>query len=209
MRKMASSGKAAPCDAVELARGGEVAPEGLLDDHARLCRQPGPGQPLDHGRKQRRRYGQVMCRPARPAQGRLQCGEGRRVLVVAADVLQQGQQPLQRRPVRSGAVVLDALPGMGTQARDGPVRRGHADHRHVEHTAPAQGVQRREDLLVGQVAGGAEDDQGVGGGRSRGMVLVHFRPSHPVRRRASRRGRRIHGASRRARGWRSPPRRAS
>ncbi len=45
-----------------------------------------------------------------------------------------------------------------------PASLGHADHRHVEVAALHHRLQRREDLLVCQIAGGAEEDQGVGMG---------------------------------------------
>ena len=48
-----------------------------------------------------------------------------------------------------------------------PTGLGHADDRHVEVAALHHRLQRREDLLVGQIAGGAEEDQGVG------MGIVH------------------------------------
>jgi hypothetical protein len=42
-----------------------------------------------------------------------------------------------------------------------PAGLGHTDHRHVEAAAFQHRLQRVEDLLVGQVARGAEEDQGV------------------------------------------------
>ena len=43
-----------------------------------------------------------------------------------------------------------------------PAALGHADDRHIEVAALDHRLQRREDLLVRQIAGGAEEDQGVG-----------------------------------------------
>ena len=54
-----------------------------------------------------------------------------------------------------------------------PARLGHADDRHVEVAAFHHRLQRREDLLVRQVAGGAEKHQRVGMGSSHGVVS-HF-----------------------------------
>ena len=68
---------------------------------------------------------------------------------------------------RARAELLEVQPGFG-----------HADDRHVEVAAPDHGLQRREDLLVGQVAGGAEEHQRVGlsgcghHGRLRGFRLL-------------------------------------
>ena len=87
-------------DGVELDRRGEVAAERLFDDDARVLRQPGRAQALDHGLEQRRRNGEVMRRPLRRAERGLQRLEGRRVLVVAADVAQQAEQACRRPPDR-------------------------------------------------------------------------------------------------------------
>ena len=43
-----------------------------------------------------------------------------------------------------------------------PTRFGHADDRHVEVAAFDHRLQRRKNLLVGQIARGAEENQGVG-----------------------------------------------
>ena len=43
-----------------------------------------------------------------------------------------------------------------------PAGLGDADDRHLEPAAPRQRLQRREDLLVREVAGGAEKDQRIG-----------------------------------------------
>src|SRR4029079_9204474 len=50
------------CDAIELPRGGQVATERLLDDHARMVGQAGGAQPFDYGCKERRRDGEVVRR---------------------------------------------------------------------------------------------------------------------------------------------------
>ena len=65
MRKIESSGKTDARDAVELARRGQVAPERLLDDDARVAGQAGGAEPLDHRREQRGRDGEVVRRAPR------------------------------------------------------------------------------------------------------------------------------------------------
>ena len=59
---------------------------------------------------------------------------------------------------------LQAVLGAGLELVQVPARLGHADDRHVEVAAFHHRLQRREDFLVGQVAGGAEKHQGVGTG---------------------------------------------
>jgi hypothetical protein len=61
MRKIESSGNAAR-DAVELARRSQVAPERLLDDHARVLGQPRRASPVDHRLEQRGRNREVVRR---------------------------------------------------------------------------------------------------------------------------------------------------
>jgi hypothetical protein len=43
-----------------------------------------------------------------------------------------------------------------------PPRAGHADDGHVQAVPLDQSLEGREDLLVGEVTGGAEEDDGVG-----------------------------------------------
>ena len=73
----------------------------------------------------------------------------------------------------SAAVLLEAVARPGLELVEVPAGLGHADHRHVEVAALHHRLQRREDLLVGQVAGGAEEHQRVGVGS-----VVHDRLRH-------------------------------
>ena len=59
-------------------------------------------------------------------------------------------------------MLLDAVAGAAAELLERPARLGDADDRHVEAAAPDHRLQRREDLLVGEVAGGAEEDERVG-----------------------------------------------
>ena len=52
--------------------------------------------------------------------------------------------------------------GVLAEARVGPVAPGHADDRDAEHAVAFEVVERREQLALRQVAGGAEEDQDVG-----------------------------------------------
>jgi len=42
-----------------------------------------------------------------------------------------------------------------------PTRLGHTHHRHVEMTALDHPLQSGEDFFIGQIASGAEEDEGV------------------------------------------------
>ena len=65
------------------------------------------------------------------------------------------------RLVDAAAVLLDALAGARPELLERPARSRDADDRHVELPAPHHRLERGEDLLVGEVAGGAEEDQRV------------------------------------------------
>ena len=107
-------------------------------------------------------------------------------LVVAVDVAQQPHSlsnAAGSSPPCFSRLSLARAPG----AVEIPAGLGHADHRHVEVAALDHRLQRREDLLVGQVAGGAEEDQGVGMGVAHRASLRHRLP-------ASRGGRRTRSA---------------
>ena len=54
MRKIESSGNTDVGDAVELARRGQVAPEGLFHDDPRMIGQARGAKPCDHRREERR-----------------------------------------------------------------------------------------------------------------------------------------------------------
>jgi hypothetical protein len=83
--------KNGPRDAVELARRGEVAPERLLDDDARVLRQPRGAEAFDDRGKERRWNREVVHGPPGGAERRLQCGERRRIGIVAGYIAQLGQ----------------------------------------------------------------------------------------------------------------------
>ena len=161
MRKMAGSGKELVQRAVELLRRGEVAAEGLFDDDARILGAAGLGQPFGDRREQAGRDGQVVQRPLGGAQRLAQALRTSRVAVIAVDVLQPGAELARTHPASTppcfSRLSLRARP----ELIEVPARLRHADDRHVEVTVPDHRLQRREDLLVRQVAGGAEEDEGV------------------------------------------------
>src|SRR5207244_3214117 len=84
-----------------------------------------------------------------------------RIGIVAVDVAQQFRQLVESRGV--GATVLfNAIACARAQLIPVPGGPGNADHRHIEMPAFHHRLQRREDLLVRKIAGGAEKYQRVG-----------------------------------------------
>src|SRR5262249_35538814 len=128
---------------------------------------------------------------------RLERGRG---LVVAVDVPKQPAKPVERRRVES-SVLLEAVLGTGLEPFEVPAGLGHADHRDVEVATLDHRLQGREDLLVREVSGCAEEDERVG------MNAAHHTP--PVTAPAFRGDRRTRSAWPTAACPRSPPRRAS
>ena len=142
----------------------------------------------------------VLCAAER-ASDRL---EGRRVLVVAVNILKQSAQLVERLTDQSSAVLLDALLRARAQLIEGPAGLGYTDDRHVEVAALGHRLQRGKDLLVGQIARGSEEYERVG------MCVAHLRPGlMRVLRGLSPRVRRTENASPKAACSGSPPRRAS
>ena len=80
--------------------------------------------------------------------------------VISIDILQSGRKHLKRFRIQT-AVLLETLASACPQLIEARSRPGHADDRHVEVTAPDHCLQRREDLLVRQIPGGAEEDKRI------------------------------------------------
>src|SRR5262245_37648731 len=55
----------------------------------------------------------------------------------------------------------DAGPGTPDELLARPLGPRDADHHHVQTPAPRQGVERREDLLVGEITGRAEEHERI------------------------------------------------
>src|SRR5580700_9760149 len=104
--------------------------------------------------------------PLRPAQRRLDRGKRRRILVIAAHILQVRQKLLQRVAVIDPSSPLDAVRRALLQPLQTPLRKSHADHRDIERALFGQRVQGREDHLVGKIARHSEHHQRVGFRRS-------------------------------------------
>src|SRR5262249_27780039 len=87
----------------------------------------------------------------------------------------------KRRLVDAATVAIDAFAGARPQALERPARARNPDDWHLEVPAPRHRVQRGEDLLVRKVAGGAEENEGVG------TRLGHFSGPFSTRPRNSKR----------------------
>ena len=163
MRKIAVSSKAPSRIRLSSRAEARSRAERLLDDDAGAVGAARLAELLDDQPEQHGRDGEVVRGPLGGAELLAEGLERRRVLVVAVDVAQQAAQLVERRGIEP-AVLLEAVLGAGLELVEVPAGLGHADDRHVEVAALHHRLQRREDLLVGQIAGGAEEDQGVGVG---------------------------------------------
>ena len=119
------------------------------------------GQALHDGGEHARRNRKVVDRPGRIAKRLFQFGECRGVRVVAVHVAQLRGEFLEAGGVEIAAV-LDAVAGALLELLQRPARARHADDRNVEAVPLHHGVESGEDLLVCQVARGAEEDEGIG-----------------------------------------------
>ena len=141
---------------------GHISPERLLDDEPAVLGAARFAEVRNDDRKEARRDREVEDRPPGAAEPPAQLFERHDVVVVAGDVVEQLGQHTERALVANTAAEgFDAFSRPVAQLLNGPRRRGHADHRHVEHTALRHVVQRRKDLLAREIAGDAEEHQRI------------------------------------------------
>ncbi len=184
-------------------------PERLLDD------DPGPPGALrlaelfDDLPEKAGRDGEVVRRALGRAEILAEGLEGRRRLVVTVDVAEQAAELGEGRLV-DAAVLFEAVASPCLEAVEVPAGLGHADDGHGKVAVLDHRLQRREDLLVGEVAGRAEEHQCVGMGSAHRLLLETPPAVRPCRRltyrRAFRGVRRTGSASPRAACPRSRPR---
>ncbi len=148
-------------DPVELLRRCEVVAEGFLDDDAGVPDEVGLGQLLDDQLEQHGRDGEIVRGPPGGAKLLADGLERRRVLVVAVHIPQQAAQRGECGGIEA-PVLLEAIPGAGLELVEVPAGLGHADDGHGQMPALHHRLERREDLLVSQIARGAEEHEGVG-----------------------------------------------
>ena len=146
---------------VEGHRGGEIAAEGLFDDHAGTAGAVGVAELLGDFAEEDWRDGEIVGRVLGIAESLPQRGERGGVVVVAVDVTEQALS------LAKAASSMPPCFSMLSRARrfqlvEVPTVLGDADDGAVEVAALDHGLQRGEDLFVGEIAGGAEEDEGVG-----------------------------------------------
>src|SRR4051794_7864050 len=147
--------------AVQRPRRLPIAPEGFLDDEPRPVHDSGTSELPGDQPEQPLRDGHVVHRAARTAERPFQFGEGSGVLVIAIDVLQELEHPLEGALV-DAAVLLEAPLGAPPELLQVPALLGDPDDRDVEDAAPDHPLQRGKDLLVGEISGGPVEDERVG-----------------------------------------------
>ena len=145
----------------ERLRGREVTAEGFLDDHARAAGAARLAKPLDHPREHTWRDGEIVQRVGSIAELFAERGVGGRSAVVATDVAKPLLE-LREDGLVDAAVSLDTRTGARPELLDRPVRPRDPDDGYLEMPPPFHRIERGENLLVHEVAGGPEEDEGVG-----------------------------------------------
>ena len=133
----------------------------FFDHHPPVHRALRATQGLHHRAEQARRDGEVVRWPLRIAKSPAQSGERVGIGVVTVHIVESFRQPSERRLVDTAAVFVDAGTCALEQLVTCPARFGHPNHGHLERSAACHAVQGGEDLLIGQVARGAEEDERV------------------------------------------------
>jgi len=149
---------------VELLGTGQVATERLLHHDAAALVEAHRSQRLRHGGEHGGWNGHVEDGVlALVLVQRLgQVGPRLRVGVVALDEIESRQQRVDDGRLRVGDAGQDGVVRVLAEAFIVPVAASHPDHRHREVAVVFQAVQRREQLALAEVAGGAEQHQRVG-----------------------------------------------
>ena len=159
---------------VQRARRREVAAERLLDDRRarpRRAARPAPGARPPPGTCWAGSPGSAAGASRSPS-SLAQPRERRGIVVVAVDVARAARPASANAVGVEPAVLGDAGPRALDELLARPARPRDADHR-ARRARPrrAMRLQRGEDLLVGEVAGGAEEHQRVA---SAGSAVAHF-----------------------------------
>ena len=162
MRKMCSSGNAWCRVSFSLRAETRSRPNGFSRITRAFLAHPDCRQSLHHHRKHAGRNRQVMRGRLRVAQLGAQAGVRLVVGVVAVDVVHQLAELLEGVLVHAAAVLGDAVAGALAQLLECPSGLGDADDRHIQRAVLDHALQRRKDLLVGKVAGGAEEYKCIG-----------------------------------------------
>ena len=98
-------------------------------------------------------------------------GVGGRIAVVAADVVEPLLELREDRLVEA-VVPLDTFAGARPKLLDRPVRPRDPDDGYLEMPPPFHRIESGENLLVDEVAGGPEEDEGVGVRNAHELLLI-------------------------------------
>src|SRR6516162_1099355 len=149
--------------------GGEVITERFFDDDARAFAAARLHQLFDDLTKKYRRNRQIVSGVLGLAEFLAQVLEGGSIVVIAVDIMEQAGKFFPRGGVEA-AVFFEAVLGSGLQLIEIPAGLGYADDREVEMPSFQHGLERRKDLLVGQIAGCTKKDQSIGMNRAHGVL---------------------------------------
>ncbi len=141
----------------------KIAAKRLFDDDAGPLGTAGAAQLLDDRPETTRAEWPDSGPDARPC--RVACAVSSNVasvVVVAVDVPQERAQLVECLRIDAAAVLLQTRLGAVLQIVERPIVLGDAHHGHVQMAALDHRLQRGKDLLVGQIARGSEEHQGVG-----------------------------------------------
>ena len=172
---------------IELAGGGQVAPERLFDDDARMLGQFRGAEPCDHCLEERGRDGEVVRRTLGAAQRLLYRRKRALIIVVPVHIAELGQKMVECTPVTDPARSLYAVFHPFVQALRTPFREGDAKNGDSQTTSLRHSVEGREDHLVSEIAGYPEDHQRVrmGGGHKASpswrRLFFHIRQTNNTR----------------------------
>jgi hypothetical protein len=145
---------------IQFLRGRQIVPERLLHNNPGAMSAVGFGEMLDHGFKQNRRDCQIMCRAFRVFELLAKRGEGCRILVVTVDIAQQAAQLFESGGIHP-TMFLQAVFRASAKLIEIPSSFGYADDGYIEMSSLHHCLQGGENLLVSEIAGGAEENKRV------------------------------------------------
>src|SRR5215469_15351675 len=145
---------------VQLARRRQIMTEGLFHDDPRASSAVRFRQVPHDGFEQNRRDCQVVRWSSRVLERLAQRNEGCRVLVIAVNVSQQGDQFFESFRIDS-AMFLQAVFRASAKLINIPSSFGYANDGHVQVASLHHRLQRGENLSVGEIASGTEENKRV------------------------------------------------
>src|SRR6516162_9455219 len=143
---------------VQLARRRQVMTERLFDDDPRASSTIRFRQMPHDGFEQNRRDSQVVRWSLRVFERLAQRSESCCVLVIAVNVSQQGDQFFESFRIDS-TMFLQAVFRASAKLINVPSSFGYADDGHVQVPSLHHCLQRGENLFIGEIAGGAEENK--------------------------------------------------